>query len=424
MPLRRTSTGRCTPAAQRVERIPSAGTGQYNAATTVIRSAPRLVARPGIQYHASDASAERPGPGTGPWRVRQYREDIAHHIEYFAVHDPAGYTATVFPDALDLMSPSALVQILAYLEDVPPMAPVRSALPLRAVARDPCGCGEDLSGRVAGKTGLIAAGGRWLRVWLALTMFTACGDARPPRLVLGTTHTLEDSGVLSVLTDAYIEEHGSSHRLSVVVAGSGEILAMAQLGDVDVVLSHAPDAELALVAAGGAESRLAVMHNDFVLLGPLSDPAGAAGAGPAVVAFRRIAAAEQPFVSRGDDSGTHRREQAVWAEAQLDPGWSAYIEAGTGMAEALRLASQRNAYILSDRATFEVLRTELQIGIVYENEDELVNEYSVLVTTGTGREAGARQLADWLAGARAQRLIGAYRAPGSDQPLFIPVTAR
>jgi tungstate transport system substrate-binding protein len=266
-----------------------------------------------------------------------------------------------------------------------------------------------------------------MRLWLCIALgpLAACTMSdRRERLVLGTTHTVEDSGVLEVITRAYREDHGSDRRLSVVVAGSGEILVMAGRGDVDVVLSHAPDAEIALVAAGGAESRQPVMHNDFVLLGPPADPADASAAGSAGDAFRRIAATAQPFVSRGDDSGTHRREQAVWVEAGLVPGWSGYTEAGLGMADALRLASQRSAYILADRATYEVLRSDLRLDVVHEDSDELVNEYSVLVTADANDAAGARQFASWLTGERAQRLIAAYRAPESNRALFVPGASR
>lgn len=258
------------------------------------------------------------------------------------------------------------------------------------------------------------------RLWLciALLPLAACGGEGPPRLVLGTTHTLEDSGLLDVLVRGYREDHGSDHRLSVIVAGSGEILAMARRGDVDLVLSHSPDAETALVDSGTAVSRRPVMHNEFVLLGPPSDPAGAAAAGTAAAAFRRIASATQPFVSRGDDSGTHVMEMSVWNAAQLIPSWSGYMEAGTGMAEALRLASQRAAYILADRATWEVLRGSLELAVVHEGG--LLNQYSVLTIADANNSTGARQLAGWLLGEHAQRLIAAYRSAGSDSPLFVP----
>jgi tungstate transport system substrate-binding protein len=258
------------------------------------------------------------------------------------------------------------------------------------------------------------------RLWLCIALLspTACGSEGPPRLVLGTTHTLEDSGLLDVLVRGYTEDHGSDHRLSVIVAGSGEILALARRGDVDLVLSHSPDAEKALVDSGIAVSRRPVMHNDFVLLGPPSDPALAAEAGTAAAAFRLIAVAAQPFVSRGDDSGTHVMEMSVWQDAQVIPSWAGYMEAGAGMADALRLASQRSAYILADRATWEVLREGLDLIVIHDSG--LPNQYSVLTIADANNAAGARQLAGWLLGERAQGLIAAYRPAESDFALFVP----
>ena len=224
--------------------------------------------------------------------------------------------------------------------------------------------------------------------------------------------------MLDVLTQAYDREHDGATRLSVVVAGSGEILAMAGRGDVDVVLSHSPEAEAALVEAGGAVSRQPLMQGDFIIAGPPTDPAGVASTESAADAFQRIAAAGQPFVSRGDNSGTHHRELALWREAGVAPGWSGYMEAGTGMADALRLASQRGAYILSDIATYEVLRHDLSLIIMREGGGDLLNEYSVLLTTHGEQAPAARELAEWLTGETARQMIGGFRAPNSDRPLF------
>lgn len=261
---------------------------------------------------------------------------------------------------------------------------------------------------------------RRLYVCVAVGLVAACGGDDPPRLILGTTHTLEDSGLLEVLVGAWNDEHGTDFSLSVIVAGSGEILAMARRGDVDVVLSHSPDAEAALVADGDAVSRRAVMHNTFVLAGPRSDPAGASNAASVRDAFRRIAATAQPFVSRGDDSGTHRAELAVWAAAQLTPGWNGYIEAGTGMADALRLASQRRAYILTDRATYEVLSAEIDLDSVHDGGGELINQYSVLISTAARNRSGAQRLADWVVGEAAQRVIADWRPHAAGRTLYVP----
>lgn len=248
----------------------------------------------------------------------------------------------------------------------------------------------------------------------------ACaGVGESPRLVLGTTHTLEDSGLLDVLTRAYNEDPVSA-RVSVVVAGTGEVLAMAGRGDVDVVLVHSPVDEMAFLEAGRAVSRQPVMHNDFIIVGPASDPAGIAGIDTAAAALRRIANGAHPFVSRGDDSGTHRKERELWSLVGTMPEWGGYIEAGGGMADALRLASERRAYVLSDRATFAVLRESLELIVLHEGDPRLHNQYSVLVIADARNPAGARALATWLRSEPAQRLIREYRSEGGRPALFIP----
>lgn len=260
------------------------------------------------------------------------------------------------------------------------------------------------------------------RVWLCIAagILTGCGGDRSQRLILGTTHTLEDAGLIDALVRAYRDELEADLTLSVVVAGSGEVLAMAERGDVDVALTHAPAAEAALIAAGGALSRRNVMYSTFVVAGPAADPAGVSTAMSAPDAFRRIAASAHPFVSRGDDSGTHQAERAVWADAQVTPSWPGYMEAGTGMADALRLASQRRAYVLTDRATYEVLRGDLELEIVLERDSELINQYSVLISTEGRNHTGAQRFADWLLSEPAQRLVGAWRAPAHSGPLYMP----
>jgi tungstate transport system substrate-binding protein len=265
---------------------------------------------------------------------------------------------------------------------------------------------------------------RWVRrlgvvcCCLAAGTSAACTDRAAPRLVLGTTHTVEDSGLLALLTDAFEEDIGDEHALAVVVAGSGEVLAMAARGDIDVVLAHSPEDEIALVAAGRAESRHAVMHNFFVIAGPAADPARIRSAVSAADAFARIEDSAQPFVSRADGSGTHRKESEVWAAAQRVPQWDRYIEAGTGMADALRIASQRNAYVLTDRATYEVLHAELALDILLEDEDRLLNTYSVLVVADARNTAGARRAAEWLRSPDMRRRLASFGVEGTGRALF------
>ncbi|MEX1182093.1 MAG: substrate-binding domain-containing protein [Gemmatimonadota bacterium] len=251
--------------------------------------------------------------------------------------------------------------------------------------------------------------------------FAACADSEPARerLILGTTHTVEDSGLLEVLVAAF-DSARTTHALSAVVAGSGEVLAMARNGDVDVLLTHSPDDEVAFIAGGHGESRQPVAHNDFVLVGPVSDPASAGSAPDVIEALRRMEADSALFISRGDDSGTHRRERALWAHAQTVPQWSGYIEAGTGMADLLRIASQRRAYALADRATFEVLRGELELRVMQEGDPRMRNEYSVIVVRDARNIEGARYFAEWLRSTAVRALIGGFGRARTGRPLFIP----
>jgi tungstate transport system substrate-binding protein len=164
-----------------------------------------------------------------------------------------------------------------------------------------------------------------------------------------------------------------------------------------------------------------VMYNDFVLVGPLADPASADSAADAADALRRIMQHASGFVSRGDDSGTHRKELELWAAAQASPAWSGYVQAGTGMADALRLADQRAAYTLADRATWESLRDGLPaLRIVHEEDPRFHNQYSVITVEDAAETDGARAFADWIRGPAAQELINGFGADRAGRPLFNP----
>jgi tungstate transport system substrate-binding protein len=257
-------------------------------------------------------------------------------------------------------------------------------------------------------------------VTAALVVLCGCaGQAERQRVVLGTTHTLEDSGLLDILVAAFTAAE-PAYRLSVIVAGSGEILTLAAQGDLDVLLTHSPEDEAMFMASGRGESRHPVMHNDFVLLGPPADPAGAAAAPDVLAALRRIDAAGAPFISRGDGSGTHRRELALRAQAQAEAGGGAYVEAGVGMADLLRLASQRGAYTLADRATYEVLRHQLQLYVVQEGQAGMHNQYSVIVVADARNADGARSFAAWVRGAGMHALLERFGHGHTGRPLFTP----
>ena len=234
---------------------------------------------------------------------------------------------------------------------------------------------------------------------------------------------MEDSGLLDRLVRAY---HAAQNQFRVLptARGSGAALALGRRGDADLLLTHDPPAESAFVAAGHADRRAPVMESEFVLAGPGDDPAGIRGARDFPQALARIARSRAPFISRGDDSGTHHRELALWHEAGIPPperqDW--YRQAGAGMAETLRIAAQRDAYVLTDLPTLVQLRRNVPLEILASGDPPVRNPYSYMVPASSGNPEGARHFAKWLIGP-GQRVIATH---GGDRPgarLFEP-TAR
>lgn len=257
------------------------------------------------------------------------------------------------------------------------------------------------------------------RVLLLLLLVAGCG-ADAPRLILATTHTIEDSGLLDSLATSFRVAH-PEHDLQVVVAASGEALEIGARGDADVLLTHSPDAEAQLVREARLLDRRPVMHNYFVLLGPPGDPYLVRRAPDAVGAFARLRDLEAPFVSRGDASGTHRKELFLWRRVDvLRPTWGGYIEAGTGMADALRIASERRAYILSEPATWLMLRRQLRLELVLAGDSILLNPYAVLRSPKARNREGALVFADWITSSAGQALIARYGHTGAGEPRFMP----
>lgn len=249
-----------------------------------------------------------------------------------------------------------------------------------------------------------------------------CGavDGRRPVILAATTST-QDSGLLDVLVPAF--EADTAWKVRTVALGSGQAIALARRGEADVVLAHSPAAERALMATGVARARRPVMANDFVLVGPPGDPARARGR-PASEALAAIAEARAPFASRGDRSGTHVFELDLWARAGVRPRAPWYQETGQGQSATLRLAAEREAYALSDRATYLATGADRDLRIVADAGGDLMNRYHVIDLTeragGRVNVAGARALADWLVGRRAQALIGAYGRREHGRALFEP----
>jgi len=255
-----------------------------------------------------------------------------------------------------------------------------------------------------------------LPCWVAIV--AAC-DGAPARLRLGTTTSTRDSGLLDALLPTFEREAGV--RVDVIAVGTGEALKLGEAGDVDVVLVHARDAEDAFMAAGHGSRREDVMHNTFELLGPSADPARVRGL-EVTAALSRIAASQAPFVSRGDDSGTHKKELALWRDAGGLTRWERYFETGQGMGQSLVVANEKHAYVLADRATYLAFKRKIDLRPLVAPSERLNNPYGVIVVNGR-RHPGvdarrANALADFLVSPRGQRRIRDFRISG--EPLFFP----
>ena len=264
-----------------------------------------------------------------------------------------------------------------------------------------------------------------MRLAAALLALLCGGGVFAADLRVGATHTLEDSGVLRVLVAAFERDKGVKVRA--LVAGTGQVMKYAEAGDVDVVFTHSRADEESLVKRGIGRSRADVMWNDFVIAGPAADPARIRGMRDAAEALRRIRAAGARFMSRGDDSGTHKKELQLWAGVGGLVAWPGYLAAGQGASRTLMMAYELDAYDLVDRATLRQFSRRFPLAILVEGDPRLRNEYGVttLVASGTRRinEADAAAFAAWLVSPAARALIGAYRVEG-ERAFYLPGEAK
>lgn len=258
---------------------------------------------------------------------------------------------------------------------------------------------------------------------LALLMLS-CAGSTPPKpatpLLLATTTSLADSGLLDAL-QAELRAQNPDYAVKPLVVGSGQSLALAARGEVDVLITHDPQNEDKFLAAHPKAKRWPLMNGHFVLAGPANDPAKVGEAKNVEDGFLRIAQAKAPFISRGDNSGTHNTEKRVWQALGLTPQAPWYSEAGGGMAAALRLASERGAYLLTDVATFMQLRDKLTLKILSAGEG-LPNPYSIILidsqATGTPRAIAAQAFVRFLTSPKTGTLIAAFGRERFGQPLF------
>jgi tungstate transport system substrate-binding protein len=259
----------------------------------------------------------------------------------------------------------------------------------------------------------------------ALILCCAVGAAHAQQkfITVASTTSTEQSGLFRHLMPIFTGETGIEVR--VVAVGTGQALDIGRRGDADVVFVHAKPLEEKFVAEGYGVQRLEVMYNDFVLIGPKSDPARVAGTKDIVAAFRRIRAAQAPFVSRGDKSGTHFAELELWKAAGIDVvkdkgGW--YRETGQGMGPALNTASGMNAYILADRGTWLSFKNRGELRVVVEGDRRLFNQYGVMLVNPARHPSVKKEwgqaFIDWLVSAAGQQAIAAYKVRG--EQLFFP----
>jgi tungstate transport system substrate-binding protein len=210
--------------------------------------------------------------------------------------------------------------------------------------------------------------------------------------------------------------------VDVIAVGTGKALTLGQNGDVDVVLVHAPSREIAFVENGFGVNRRSVMHNDFVIIGPPSDPAGIAGTSDAAKALDAISLAEELFVSRGDDSGTHTKERSLWQDAGVDPAGDWYSEAGQGMGAVMTIASESRGYTLTDRGTWLSMKENLDLTVLVEGDSRLFNPYGIIAVNPAFHEhvryVEAMVFIAWLTSVEGQQSIADFRVNG--EVLFIP----
>jgi tungstate transport system substrate-binding protein len=245
----------------------------------------------------------------------------------------------------------------------------------------------------------------------------------PEEVILATTTSVYDTGLLDALASKFEDETG--YNLKPIAVGTGQALAMGERGDADVMFVHAPAAEKELIDSGAAIDRRLVAHNYFLLLGPESDPAGAKTAASAADALTAIYESESAFVSRGDDSGTHKKEMSLWEKAALDPkGQDWYSEAGQGMSATLQIANQRDAYTICDKGTYLFSKQNIELVVIFEDDPAFLNVYSVMLVNPDKHDAvnydGAKAFADFLVSEEVQELIGEFGVEEYGEQLFVP----
>ena len=243
------------------------------------------------------------------------------------------------------------------------------------------------------------------------------------RLRMSTTTSTENSGLLTVLLPPF--EQKANVKVDVISVGTGKALELGKNGDVDVVLVHARAAEDKFVADGFGVNRRDVMYNDFIIVGPEEDPAKVKDTQNAVDAFKKIAEAQAPFISRGDNSGTHQKEKEIWAKAGMKPEGKWYQESGQGMGEVLTMANEKRAYTLADRGTYLAYTSKVNLKVLNEGDAILYNPYGVIAVNPEKfpnvNYKKAMEFIEWITSPEGQKIIKEFGVDKFGQPLFFPL---
>jgi len=241
-------------------------------------------------------------------------------------------------------------------------------------------------------------------------------------LVFATTTSVQDTGLLDVVVPIF--EKQRNYHVKAVAVGTGQALAMAGRGEADVVLAHAPDAEMKYVDDGTLINRRLMMHNWFLLAGPEADPAKIKGTAKAIDALKKIAAAKAIFVSRGDDSGTHKLEKKLWQQTGITPSGEWYLQSGQGMGKTLGIAGEKQGYVLSDRATYLAFQKTSGLAVLLEGDPAFLNIYHVSEVNPEKfpkvNAKGAKAFADFLLSATVQDILETFGKEKFGEPLFTP----
>jgi tungstate transport system substrate-binding protein len=254
-----------------------------------------------------------------------------------------------------------------------------------------------------------------------LAVAMPCARAQSDKVLrLSTTTSTENSGLLGYLLPAFEAKTGI--KVDVISVGTGKALELGKNGDVDVTLVHARKLEDKFVAEGWGIDRHDVMYNDFIVAGPTSDPAGVKGSRDVIAAFKKIAAANVKFISRGDNSGTDVMEKGYWQQAGTKPAGANYVAAGLGMGEVLNMAAELNAYTLTDRATYGAYKAKTGLAILVEGDKRMFNPYGIIAVNPEKHKGinyrGAKVLIDWITSPEGQARVASFKPAG--EQLFFP----